>query len=139
MSSHEHSSHHVAPIGHYVGVFLFLMVMTGVTVAAAFVDMGLLNTPVALAIAICKATAVIWIFMEIRNARPLTRLAVISGMFFFLILLIFVFGDFGGRGMVTKEEGWRNDGPHTVGSTDHPPAAQVIGPHAPKAPASGKH
>jgi cytochrome c oxidase subunit 4 len=136
--SNEHSSHHVAPVGHYVGVFLFLMVMTGVTVAAAFVDMGMLNTPVALGIAICKATAVIWIFMEIRHSHQLTRLTVITGIFFFAILLIFVFGDFGGRGMVTKEEGWRNDGPHTVGSTDHPPAAQIVDPNAPAAPAA-KH
>lgn len=132
--SNAHSSHQVAPIGHYIGVFLFLLLMTGITVAAAFVDMGILNTPVALAIAGCKATAVIWIFMEIRHARPLTRLAVVSGIFFFAILLIFVFGDFTGRGMVTKEDGWRSDGPQTVGSTDHPPAGQVIDPHAPAAP-----
>ena len=56
--------HPVTGVGVYIGVFAALMVLTIITVAAASVDIGLLNTPVALAIAGTKATIVILFFME---------------------------------------------------------------------------
>jgi cytochrome c oxidase subunit 4 len=105
-------------VSHYVGVFLLLMCLTALTVAVAMFDFGRLNTVVALAVAGCKATAVIWIFMEVRHAQPLTRLTVVTGIFFLAILLIFTFGDYGGRAMVPMEKGWRGDGPHSVGTIE---------------------
>ncbi|MBM3734382.1 MAG: hypothetical protein FJW39_01225 [Acidobacteria bacterium] len=128
--------HHVAPVIHYVGVWLLLMLLTGLTVAVATVDFGgSLNTVVALAVAGVKATAVIWIFMEVRHAQPLTKLSVITGIFFLVILLVFTFGDYFGRSttFTPLEEGWRSDGPHSVGTV---PELEPKPAHAPaKGPA----
>ncbi len=53
-------SDHVVSLKVYVGIFLALMVLTAVTVWAAYLDLeGPLNTVVALSIAIFKATLVI--------------------------------------------------------------------------------
>ncbi len=131
MAQNGHSSHHVAPAWHYVGVFLGLIGLTGVTYLAATIDMGALNTPVALIIAFFKASLVVMIFMEIRNARPLTRLSVITGIAFLVILLIFTFGDYFGRTMVPLEEGWRKDGPHTVGTVPDMFPEDAAAQHAP--------
>jgi cytochrome c oxidase subunit 4 len=102
-NKHEH---HVTPTGVYIGVFLGLMVLTAVTVGAAMIDLGALNTPIALAIAGTKATLVMYFFMELRHAPPLTRLVALTGIMFLSILLILTFGDYFGRGMVRVPTHW---------------------------------
>src|SRR6188508_3087042 len=54
---------HISPKSTYYAIFGALMVLTAVTVAVAFVHLGALNFPVALAIAVTKATLVILFFM----------------------------------------------------------------------------
>jgi hypothetical protein len=39
-------SAHIAPLKLYVGIFTGLLVLTGVTVGVAYVDLGALNTPI---------------------------------------------------------------------------------------------
>ena len=80
-------SDHVSPVSLYITIFLALMVLTGVTVAAAFVNMGSLNFPVAMAIAIFKASLVVWYFMHVKYQSHLTKLTVATGLFFLAILL----------------------------------------------------
>ena len=52
-------SGHISPIRSYLAIFGALMVGTVVTVGAAMTNLGALNFPVALAIAVTKATLVI--------------------------------------------------------------------------------
>ena len=52
-------STHVVPLKIYIAIFVALLVGTGLTVAAAYVDMGPLNTVVALSIAVVKALLVV--------------------------------------------------------------------------------
>lgn len=80
------SSAHITPVRTYVLVFLGLMVFTLVTVWVASKDFGLFNTPVALTIAVTKATLVIWYFMGVRYNTPLTKVAVVAGIFWLMIL-----------------------------------------------------
>jgi cytochrome c oxidase subunit 4 len=80
------STAHVTPIRVYITVWLCLVVGTAVTVFAASQDFGRLNTPIALAIAVAKATLVIWFFMGVRFNTPLTKVVVVSGFFWLLIL-----------------------------------------------------
>jgi len=101
-----HGNHQIPSAATYVGVFLALMVLTAITVGAAMVDMGVLNTPIALAIAGTKATIVMYFFMELRHAPPLTRMAAIAGIAFLAILLILVFGDYFGRGLLARPPAW---------------------------------
>jgi cytochrome c oxidase subunit 4 len=57
-------SGHISPKSTYYTIFGTLMVMTAVTVLVAFVNIGILNFPIALTIAIFKATLVVLFFMH---------------------------------------------------------------------------
>ncbi len=76
-------------LGAYIGVFLTLMVLTLLTVWAAYQHLGIWNTPVALAIATTKATLVALIFMHLKDSPKLTAIVVGSSIVF-LAFLIFV-------------------------------------------------
>jgi cytochrome c oxidase subunit 4 len=76
----------ITPVRVLVLIFISLLICTGLTVLAAVHDFGSLNTPVALVIAITKATLVITFFMAVRYNTPLTKVVVISG-FLWLFLL----------------------------------------------------
>lgn len=87
-------SEHVSPVSLYVTIFLSLMVLTGVTVYSAFVDMGYLNFPVAMLIAGFKASLVVWYFMHVKWQSHLTKLTVATGLFFLAILLAMTLIDY---------------------------------------------
>ena len=77
---------HISPKSTYYVIFGTLMLMTTVTVAVAFVDLGVLNFPLALAIAIFKATLVILFFMHVKYSSQLTKLIVATAFFFLIVL-----------------------------------------------------
>lgn len=119
----NHPQHQVPSIAAYVGVFTALMVLTGVTVGAASLDLGIMNTPIALAIAGTKASLVMWIFMELRHASRLTRLTAVTGVAFLSILLILTFGDYVGRTMPPPTKTWLpQPAPAAPASPVHAPA-----------------
>jgi cytochrome c oxidase subunit 4 len=92
------SSHHVLPIRLYVGIWLILVALTGVTVTVAFQDLGPLNNVVALSIAVTKATLVILYFMHARYSTRLTKIVIVSAFVWLVILIGFTLADFGSRG-----------------------------------------
>ena len=94
------SAGHVAPKSMYYFVFLALLVGTGLTVAAAKVDMGPLNNIVMLAIACTKATLVILFFMHVRWSSRLTMVVAMSGFFWLLILFSLGMSDYLSRGWI---------------------------------------
>ncbi len=96
MSDHEQ----VTGVGAYVVVFLALMVLTSLTVGAAFVDLGPFNDVVALAIAFTKATLVVLIFMHVRHASRLTKITVVAGFLWLLILFGITLTDYFSRGFL---------------------------------------
>jgi cytochrome c oxidase subunit 4 len=89
---------HVSPKSTYYTIFGALMVLTAVTVTAAFTDLGILNFPVALAIAVTKATLVILFFMHAKYSSRLTQLFVGTAFFFLFILLGLTMTDYVSRG-----------------------------------------
>ncbi|HUQ87882.1 MAG TPA: cytochrome C oxidase subunit IV family protein [Vicinamibacterales bacterium] len=96
--SHEsHGAGHVSPIGLYVTIFLSLMVLTGLTVGAAFVNLGQFNFLVAMIIAVFKASLVVWYFMHVKYQSHLTKLTVATGLFFLAILLGLMLIDYGSK------------------------------------------
>jgi cytochrome c oxidase subunit 4 len=103
MSDHHHP---VTPKKVYFAIFGSLMVLTAVTVAVATVDLGALNTPVALLIAGAKAALVVWFFMEVRHAEPLTKVVALSGVLGLLITGVFTFADYLSRGWLPIPQGW---------------------------------
>ena len=95
MSEHPH---HVVPVKVYVAVFLALCAFTVLTVSAAGHDFGALNTPIALVIAITKATLVILYFMHVRYSPRLIWLVVGGSLAWLGVLVIITMTDYASRG-----------------------------------------
>lgn len=93
MSESHEAHHHIVPLPVYFAVFAALMVLTGVTIAVAYVDMGPLNIYVALAIAFFKASLVVLIFMHVRWSSKLVQLAAATGFLWLGIMLFFTLSD----------------------------------------------
>ena len=74
------------------------MVLTALTVGAAFIDLGALNDVVALGIAVTKATVVVLYFMHVAHASRLVQLTVVGGFLWLFILFSFTLSDFWTRG-----------------------------------------
>lgn len=89
---------HVSSPKLYLIVFLTLMVLTVVTVAAAYQDLGVLNDVVALAIAMAKALLVVLFFMHVKYSTRMTALTAIAGLIWLGILIGLTLNDYLTRG-----------------------------------------
>src|SRR3954453_237078 len=78
----------------YVAVFAALLGFTLLTYLAAFAPLGPFHTPVALGIAVVKASLVVLIFMHLVHSKPLTWLVLASGLFMVGIMLTFTLSDY---------------------------------------------
>lgn len=98
MSEGAHPTHKV-----YYLVFLALVVGTVLTWRVAFIDLGIWNPVVALAIACTKATLVVLFFMHVRYSSKLTMLVVAIGFFWLLIMISLDLTDYLTRGIVRPQ------------------------------------
>jgi cytochrome c oxidase subunit IV len=78
---------HAVPLWLLGAVFAALIVLTVVTVAVTYVDLGRLNLVVAMAIAAVKAVLVAEIFMHLRWDRPFHRIALLSAVLFVALFI----------------------------------------------------
>ena len=69
---------HVVPPRVYVTIFLALMALTALTTWVAYIDLGLLNVVIMLAIAGLKASLVVLWFMHARYESQLTRVTILD-------------------------------------------------------------
>jgi cytochrome c oxidase subunit 4 len=90
----EHAEHRIVQPGTYIAVYLTLLVMTGITVGAAFIDLHIFNPIIALAIACFKAVIVILFFMHVIFQSKLIKMTVGAGFFTFLILITMTLSDY---------------------------------------------
>ena len=90
----EHAEHHIIGPSTYILVYVTLLILTCVTVGAAFVDLGVLNPIIAVGIACIKATVVILFFMHVFYQSRLIKLTVAAGFFTFLILITMTLSDY---------------------------------------------
>ena len=96
--SAEHAEH-IVPIRIYLLIFATLLVLTAVTTAVAFIDLGPLNVVVMLSIACFKATLVILYFMHVRFTNRVTQLAAVTGFAWLLIMFALTLSDYLTRGV----------------------------------------
>jgi len=89
----EHAHHIVSPVTYLI-ILAALLVGTALTIWASYVDLGIFNPIVALAIACTKATLVVLFFMHVKYATKLTKLTVGAGLFTFLTLLGMTLADY---------------------------------------------
>ena len=104
MSEQNEHAHHIVGPKVYVVILLALLVGTGLTVGASFVDLGAWhpapslviywNPIVALAIACTKAVLVVLYFMHVKYSTKLTMLTVGAGIFMFLTLVGMTLADY---------------------------------------------
>ena len=85
---------HIVSARVYYTIFIILAVCTYLTWQIAVFDLGRLNTVVALAIAVFKATLVVLFFMHVRYSSRLTWVVVAGGVFWLGILLTLTLGDY---------------------------------------------
>jgi len=92
---HAHPTHMV-----YYLVFTALAIGTVLTFVVARIDLGFWNPIIALTIACTKATLVILFFMHIWYSSTLTKITVVAGFFWLLILITLSLTDYLTRGIV---------------------------------------
>jgi cytochrome c oxidase subunit IV len=95
MSGHSSTK---SPLPGYFAVWIALLIGTGLTVYAATLDLAPYNAAIALAIASMKATLVVLFFMHVYHAgERLTKVVVISAIFFLLLMLGLTITDYATR------------------------------------------
>ena len=91
---------HVAPKSQLFAVFAALMVLTVVTVLVSRVNLGYLNLPVAMAVAVTKALLVILIFMEVKYSPKLVQVTAAAGFLFLGIMVLYTMTDYLSRNLL---------------------------------------
>jgi cytochrome c oxidase subunit IV len=116
---------HISPKSTYYTIFGLLMMLTALTVFAAFHHLGVFNFPVALGIAVTKATLVILFFMHAKYSSRLTKLFVGMSFFFLLVLFSLTLTDYLSRGLKTYPGGAGGAGyAPKKAAAPHEPAAE---------------
>src|SRR5271169_6944600 len=101
MASEEHRQH-IIPSSIYVGIWATLMVLTGLTVFASFLELGDWNIVLALVIATIKATLVMLFFMHLYYSSKLTKITMVAAVFFLFLLLALSMTDYLTRAWLTN-------------------------------------
>jgi cytochrome c oxidase subunit 4 len=85
-------------VKHYALTGASLLALLGLTVGVAYVDLGCLNTPLAMMISAAKAAIIILFFMHVRGASGLVKLLAVAGFFWLAMMFALAFSDFAARG-----------------------------------------
>jgi cytochrome c oxidase subunit 4 len=116
----------------YVLTLVALLILTGVTVGASYIDFGQGNIVIALAIATVKATLVALFFMHLAHDKPVNGLIAVAGFVFLGLFLLFDVLDTTTR----RDPIPQNYQPMNLQAVPIPGAAPAAAPAAP-APAAG--
>jgi cytochrome c oxidase subunit 4 len=84
---------HIAPFRVLAAVWVTLLVLTWVTVAATGVDLGRFNLWLAMAIATVKASLVLLYFMHMRYDRPINAIVFVTALLFVMLFVGFALMD----------------------------------------------
>lgn len=94
MSTPTLHEHHIVRPKTYLLILIILLILTATTTGVAFLDLGVLNPIVALAIACTKTVLVILFFMHLRYSSKLLKLTLGAGFFTFLVLIALTLSDY---------------------------------------------
>jgi cytochrome c oxidase subunit 4 len=94
MSEPNEHAHHIVGPKVYVAILFALIIGTGLTVWASFLELGPWNPVIALAIATTKAALVVLFFMHVKYSTRLTKLTVFAALFMFLTLISMTLTDY---------------------------------------------
>jgi cytochrome c oxidase subunit IV len=128
-AGHAHEEHGGPKL--YTAILIALLILTGITVGAAYIDLGSGNVVVALIIATIKASLVALFFMHLRWEKPVNSIIAVAGFLFLGIFLMFDLIDATSRNYYLPQNIHRTEVPLTPG-TAPAPLTQIL----PEAPAS---
>ncbi len=100
-----HAAHgpHIIPFRTNLAVFVALMVLLFVTVAAAYLDLGAWGLPVAMTIATIKAALILLYFMHIRYASRLQWMFSTAALLWLGIMILIIMSDYISRGWLNVD------------------------------------
>jgi cytochrome c oxidase subunit 4 len=104
---------HLVPTKNYLWAFIALIVLAALTTAVAYVNLGSLNTVVALTIAFAKMLIVLLVFMHQLYSAKLIRTVIIAGFFWLALLIGLTFSDYGSRSWIPDPAPWTSSAPAT--------------------------
>ena len=87
-------SQHIIPIRVNFLIFATLMALLALTVVVSSFDLGAIEIPIALSIAVTKAILIMMYFMHLRFSTRLTWLFAASSSLWLAILIAFLLSDF---------------------------------------------
>lgn len=82
-----------------VAIWIMLLSLLGLTLAASFIFSGLTGAAIALTIATVKSGLVFWRYMHLREVSGLLRIAALGAAFWICVLFAFVAADYLTRGL----------------------------------------
>ncbi|OIO37517.1 MAG: hypothetical protein AUJ72_04400 [Candidatus Omnitrophica bacterium CG1_02_46_14] len=85
---------HTEPLKNYFIVFVCLIVLTLATVTMAYVDLGVLNIVITLAIAGIKTTLILLFFMHVRHSMNLVKIFLVTGFLWVILLVGILMSDY---------------------------------------------
>lgn len=134
---------------NHLGIWLLLLSLLGLNIALSFLDLGIFNTILTIAIAALQAFIIVTFFMYMRSAAPVPRIAAATGFFWLLLMIGLTLTDYQTRfedialGRLLPEPGWESPGvgqvPNPLSESGYTPAPQPSAPGtAVPNPASGE-
>jgi len=110
-----HDGPHIVPKSILLAVFGGLLSLTGLTVGVAYLPLGPLDVPVAIAIAATKAILVVLFFMHLKYDNPVNALTFAIGSIFVVVFVAVTLLGYGVPRRLGERE--RQDGTGTAGGT----------------------
>ncbi|MGL1932272.1 MAG: cytochrome C oxidase subunit IV family protein [Desulfotalea sp.] len=89
----KNEQQHLMSYSKLATVLGILIILTGITVGVSYLDLGILNVPLALGIACTKVTFVLLFFMHLKYERKAIVISFISTVCFLAIMISFTFWD----------------------------------------------
>ena len=117
---------HVLPQKLYVLVFAALIAFTALTTWVAYIDLGVLNTVVALVIAVSKATLVVLFFMHLKYQAGMTRVVLLAAVLWLAILIVLTLSDVFTRNWSPTAQPWQQSVSLPQGSVLHLESGIVV-------------
>lgn len=93
--SHDH---HITAYRTLLTTFIALVVLTVITVVTSQIDLGAFNVPLALSIAVGKASLVVAFFMGLKYDNKVNLLVLLVGIMMVMVFIIFTLLDTAFRG-----------------------------------------
>jgi len=99
MDKHHSTIEHAHKYGIYILVWVALLILTGLTVTVAGINLGTLTVATALVIASVKSYLVLTVFMHLRLEMKAFRIFVIVALCFIIISFVLLFADYSYMGV----------------------------------------